>query len=72
MKDNLLKNWEIEKYYGNYVLIGDIYNDTKKRFSDGSTIQTSRLFKIDFQSGIAKTKNSIYKLDLGDNYGTKK
>ena len=65
MKDNLLKNWQIIRVFGTkYVVCGIIYNDTKKRFADGTEIHTSRIEKIDFVNGIVKTKNSIYNLDM--------
>ena len=64
LKPNLLKNWKIEPYWdGNIVIYGEIYNDTKKRFADGSHIRTSRVEKIDFGLGIVETKNSIYNLE---------
>lgn len=64
LKENLLKNWEIIRHWdGNIVICGEIYNDTKKRFVDGSCIRTSRVESIDFVSGIVKTKNSIYNLE---------
>ena len=63
LKPNLLKNWKVEHYWdGNVVIYGEIYNDTKNRFSDGSHIRTSRVHYIDFVEGVAKTKNSTYNL----------
>jgi hypothetical protein len=64
MKDNLLKNWQIIRVFNMHVVYGTIYNDTKKRFADGTKIHTSRIEKIDFVNGIVKTKNSIYNLDM--------
>ena len=64
LKQNLLKNWKIEPYWdGNIVIYGEIYNDSKNRFSDGSHIRTSRVHYIDFVEGVAKTKNSTYNLE---------
>lgn len=64
LKPNLLKNWQIERHWdGNIVIYGEIYNDTKERFADGSHIRTSRVESIDFLSGIVKTKNSTYNLE---------
>lgn len=63
LKPNLLENWDIRNYWdGSIVIYGEIYNDTKKRFSDGTHIRTSRLHYIDFVERIAKTQNSIYNL----------
>ena len=64
LKPNLLKNWTIENYWdGSVVIYGEIYNDTKNRFSNGTHIRTSRVHYIDFVEGIAKTKNSTYNLE---------
>lgn len=63
-KPNLLKNWNVENCWdGSVVLSGEIYNDTKNRFPDGTHIYTSRVHFIDFVTGIAKTKNSVYSLE---------
>ena len=58
-----LKNWKLNCNGSGYYLTGDIYGDEKKRFEDGLHIITSSLKSIDFESSIAKTKNSIYNLD---------
>lgn len=64
MKHNVLKNWEIIKRYDGAVVIrGEIYNDIKGRFSDGTTITTSRVLNADFIKGIVETKNSVYRLE---------
>ena len=64
LKPNLLKNWTIEPYWdGNIVIYGEIYNDTKNRFPDGTHIRTSAVHHVDFVEGIAKTKNSTYNLE---------
>ena len=63
MTPNLLKNWTIENFWdGSVVLYGEIYNDEKNRFSDGSHIRTSRVRYIDFEQGVVQTKNSTYHL----------
>ena len=50
-----LENWVI---FGN-ALMGKIFDDTKKRFKDGTVIKCSKLEKLDFSEGeIVKTKNS--------------
>lgn len=64
MKHNVLKNWEIMRRGGGAVVIsGVIYNDIKGRFSDGTTITTSRVLNADFINGIVETKNSVYSLE---------
>lgn len=64
MTPNLLKNWTIETLWdGSVVLHGEIYNDTKKRFKDGTHIRTSRLRCIDFEVDEAETMNTIYVLE---------
>lgn len=66
VKQNLLKDWKIEKRYdGNYVVYGYIFNDTKNRFADGARIHTSRVLSIDFVEGVVQTKNSTYNLEIG-------
>ena len=63
MKDNLLENWSIHLMYdGRYVLRGEIYNDAKERFKDGTHIHTSALREINFVGGYADTKNTRYAL----------
>ena len=63
---NLLKNWTIERIWnGNVVIRGEIYNDTKHRFSDGTSIRTSSVQYIDFVAGVVRTRNSVYNLDKG-------
>ena len=64
LKHNLLKNWSIERYWdGNMVICGEIYNDEKCRFRDGTFVRTSRLEFVDFKNHVAKTKNSVYNLE---------
>ena len=61
---NLLKNWSVDNFWdGSVVIHGEIYNDTKNRFTDGAHIRTSRVHYIDFVEGIAKTQNSTYNLE---------
>lgn len=50
-------------------LYGDMYNDKKGRFKDGEDIHTSHVKEVWFDdasrtSGIAKTRNSVYKFTL--------
>ena len=61
---NLIKNWNIENAYdGSIMIVGNIYNDTKGRFVDGTYIHTSRVMNVDFLRGVAITKNSFYNLE---------
>ena len=65
MITNLLKNWEIRRLpIGRVVVIGNIYNDIKKRFEDGMVIRTSEVLKADFVNGIIETRNSVYHLEV--------
>lgn len=64
METNLLKNWYITQREDKIVILhGDIYNDIKRRFADGTPIHTSVVLKIDFVNGVAETKNSVYHLE---------
>lgn len=64
MTPNLLKNWTVEnRWDGNVVLCGEIYNDEKGRFEDGTNIRTSRVLFIDFENRVARTQNAIYNLE---------
>lgn len=58
-----LWNWElIEGRANTYYVRGNIYNDSKERFNDGTSVTTSSLQSIDFITGVVETKNSTYKL----------
>lgn len=72
MKPNYIKNWYLTRTVtGSVQLHGVIYNDSKKRFADGTLIGTSRVLWVDFQSGVLVTKNTTYNLDMGvANYGS--
>lgn len=61
--DAILSDWQVVDIYGMHCLRGRVYNDKKDRFERGEMIKTSPLEYIDFANKIAKTKNSIYKLD---------
>ena len=64
LKPNLIKNWTIEMWSGSAVVIrGDIYNDTKGRFADGTPIHTSSVKSVDFVKKVAQTRNSTYNLE---------
>lgn len=64
IKYNLLKNWYVKNAWdGSVILCGEVYNDAKQRFPDGTSIVTSRVKRIDFVEGIADTKNTRYILE---------
>lgn len=67
LKPNLIKNWNIgrvcEGLNRRVVIVGEIFNDTKGRFEDGSFIQTSYVKYVDFEKKVAHTRNSIYNLE---------
>lgn len=50
---------ELRKSY----VYGEIYEDDKGRFKDGSNIRTSTIVDFDINNMIIKTRNSTYKLD---------
>lgn len=51
-----LENWTVAFD----CLFGEIYNDEKHRFSDGSSIRTSKIIEFDEENKVAKTENTIY------------
>ena len=64
MTVNLIKNWNIESAYdGSIMIVGNIYNDSRNRFTNGTYIHTSRVMSVDFLTGVVKTKNSFYNLE---------
>lgn len=65
MQTNYLKNWYITQHSDKSVILyGNIYNDIKCRFADGTPIHTSRVLKADFVNGVVETKNSVYHLEM--------
>lgn len=62
---NYLKNWTIVvNAVDNKMRIrGQIYNDTKGRFSDGEGITTSPVVELDIRNGILRTLNTTYHLE---------
>lgn len=62
-RPNLIKNWRLQTVYDGFVICGEIYNDGKKRFADGTPIYTSRVRLIDFVAKVAMTQNSAYNLE---------
>ena len=67
MENCLLKNWQLQRMGDAVVAWGEIYNDVKGRFKDGTFIQTSRIVVADFERGLIQTKNSVYKLEYVSN-----
>jgi hypothetical protein len=61
-KPNLIEDWEIGRFGDAYVIYGNIFNDEKHRFADGTPVHTSRLKSVYFVEGVAITQNSIYNL----------
>lgn len=61
-QERLIRNWNIERVGNGFIIVGYIFNDP--RFPDHTPIRTSRLREIDFVDGIAKTRNTIYKLEV--------
>jgi len=64
-----LENWKVIKDKKEFVLIGNVYDDRKNRFTDGDMIRTSLIEEdcenrnTDFDEGEkVKTKNSTYLL----------
>lgn len=61
-----LKNWRIEKSWGGHCALMGI-SQNHPRMADGIEIRSSRLLRIDFETGLAETMNTIYRLEgLGD------
>jgi hypothetical protein len=63
LKPNLIKGWTIHGAKGVTLIWGDIYNDTKGRFADGTHIHTSPIKSVDFEEKVVHTKNSTYNLE---------
>lgn len=59
-----LENWSIQTLtdsQGEYSrLLGNVYEDP--RFLEGGFIHTSEIVEIDEENGIAKTRNTTYRL----------
>lgn len=66
--DAELKDWHIRMDHRNVetYVVGRIFGDQKGRFPDGQQVSTSPIEYIDMKARIVKTKNSIYKLSLGE------
>lgn len=70
METNYLKNWYITQREDKVVILhGQIYNDIKCRFADGTPIHTYRVLKADFVNGVVETRNSVYHLEMRNENG---
>ena len=69
MENNLLKKWYLRRIGNSVVACGEIYNDGKGRFADGTFVRTSRIINADFERGIIQTRNSVYRLDKENENG---
>lgn len=59
-RESTMSNWEIVCMGDWFRLCGNVVNDA--RFPDGDKVYTSMLLRVDFEKGIAETKNTIYRL----------
>lgn len=64
--DAIIKNAFITDYNGITVARGDIYEDSKGRFADGTFIRTSYIVNGPDENNIICTRNSVYKLEFAD------
>lgn len=55
-----LENWYID--FTSQTAYGNVYNDEKGLFLDGTSIRTSLISIFDCVDGIVKTRNSVYQL----------
>ncbi len=55
-----LENWSYKE--GDLLVWGNVYDDTKGRFEDGSYIHTSQIVHLDIEGGHVRTLNSLYLL----------
>ena len=59
-KGGRLENWVEHPYLP--TIIGDVYDDPSKRFTDGTNVQTSKIVKLDKENNTLETLNTIYEL----------
>lgn len=59
-RQSILINWKLIDRGSYYALQGTVLNDD--RFPDEESITTSMLLRIDFEKGIAETRNTIYEI----------
>lgn len=67
----VLRNWAKHHFQGFDYIAGEVYDDTKGRFPDGSCIRTSYLTKIRDEGDhyIFVTKNSVYRANKEEQTG---
>ncbi len=60
-----IKNWRIDihSHFGDYVLIGQVFDHPKQDRFQTEVVVTSPLLSIDFTKNIAETQNTIYSLE---------
>lgn len=58
----LLKNVYTQGPINFLRVTGELYGDS--RWSDGTTITTSNVIKLDLEKGILETRNTIYTLEI--------
>lgn len=59
-RKSTLSDWELVSMGDWFQLRGRVLNDD--RFSDRDMIHTSMVLRVDFEKGIAETRNTEYKL----------
>ena len=59
-KKSILTKWDLVKIKGSFCLFGETVDDD--RFKNGTRVQTSKVLNIDFENGVAETRNTIYEL----------
>ena len=66
-----LENWMVDKRFlnqGGYIIWGNLLNDAKERWAEGTRIHTSKIKTKDFpieslkEGDVVKTVYSLYKL----------
>lgn len=60
--DGVLKNVYFEQIFNQRIAIGNIYNDRKGRFNDGTVIHTSAITKQ--EDDVIWTRNSVYRIEV--------
>lgn len=60
--DGVLKNVYFEQIFDKRIAIGNIYDDRKGRFNDGTVIHTSAIKKQ--EDDVIWTRNSVYRIEV--------
>lgn len=60
--DGVLKNVYFEQIFDKRIAIGNIYDDRKGRFNDGTVIHTSAINKQ--EDDVIWTRNSVYRIEV--------